>query len=226
MDAANLVFELRVASNTFKTVVSQDIRESSFNASHAKLLAEAADYIEQKEKSVPLPAFISNENHGLDTDKQVFFYENEFYVLSNFSAFQLRADGFTFDTSEAYYHWLRFSTGDAQGNYEAGRVATQIRQARSAHSAYRFAQEYKLLQRSDWDAVKVDMMRKVIQLKTEQHEYVKQKLMATGNRELIENSWRDSFWGWGYHRNGTNMLGKLWMELREKLQTAQEVYGE
>jgi hypothetical protein len=29
-------------------------------------------------------------NYKLDTDSQVFFYEQEFYVLSNFSAFSLQ----------------------------------------------------------------------------------------------------------------------------------------
>ena len=29
-------------------------------------------------------------NHKLDTDQQVFFYEQDFYVLSNFSAFRVK----------------------------------------------------------------------------------------------------------------------------------------
>jgi hypothetical protein len=41
-----------------------------------------------------------------------------------------------------------------------------------------------------------------------------------GDRELIEDSWRDDFWGWGPHRNGKNMLGKLWMEIRSELRAA------
>ena len=42
-------------------------------------------------------------------------------------------------------------------------------------------------------------------------------LPATGERELIEDSWRDGFWGWGENRDGKNMLGKLWMEVRAEL---------
>lgn len=38
-----------------------------------------------------------------------------------------------------------------------------------------------------------------------------------GDRELVEDSWRDDFWGWGPNRDGKNMLGKLWMELRAAL---------
>jgi predicted NAD-dependent protein-ADP-ribosyltransferase YbiA (DUF1768 family) len=34
---------------------------------------------------------------------------------------------------------------------------------------------------------------------------------------LIEDSWRDDFWGWGENKDGKNMLGKLWMEVREEV---------
>jgi predicted NAD-dependent protein-ADP-ribosyltransferase YbiA (DUF1768 family) len=63
-------------------------------------------------------------------------------------------------------------------------------------------------------------MRDIIRAKVNQHEYVKRKLMATGQRVLIENSWRDNFWGWGPNKDGQNMLGKLWMEIRAELRKA------
>ena len=60
-------------------------------------------------------------------------------------------------------------------------------------------------------------MRGIIRAKAEQHEYVLHKLMETGDRELVEDSWLDDFWGWGTNRDGQNMLGKLWMEVRAEL---------
>ena len=47
------------------------------------------------------------ECHGLDTPDRVCFYEQDFYVLSNFSSFQILWDGLLFDTSEQLYHWLK-----------------------------------------------------------------------------------------------------------------------
>lgn len=47
-------------------------------------------------------------HHQRDTDTHVSFYEHEFYVLSNFSAFRLRWRGRDFDTSEHAYHWEKF----------------------------------------------------------------------------------------------------------------------
>ena len=167
------------------------------------------------------------ETHKLDTETQVFFYEQDFYVLSNFSAFRLSWRGRDFDTSEAAYHWERFATGQ-EGNRSpafgsmASAVADDIRFAKSAHEAFKIAQEHKSMQRPDWDAVKVEVMRSILRAKAAQHEYVRRKLLETGDRELIEDSWRDSFWGWGPSRDGKNMLGKLWMEIRVELRAKQQ----
>ncbi len=149
------------------------------------------------------------ENHKLDTDETVFFYEQDFYVLSNFSAFRLKWKDRDFDTSEAAYHWEKFP-GESP-------VRDLIQFADSAHAAFKVAEFYKSRRRQDWDEIKVSVMKEILRQKVEQHEYVRRKLLATGNRTLVEDSWRDTFWGWGPNKDGLNMLGKLWMEIREEL---------
>lgn len=144
-----------------------------------------------------------------DTDGQVFFYEQDFYVLSNFSAFTLQWKGLRFDTSEAAYHWEKFP--------DAPEVRDMLLEAPSAHAAFKIAESQKVFRRPDWDEVKLDVMREILRAKADQHEYVRRKLLATGDRELVEDSWRDSYWGWGPNRDGQNMLGKLWMEVRAEL---------
>lgn len=152
---------------------------------------------------------IDTEYRGLDTPERVCFYEQDFYVLSNFSSFQIeRGNGF-FPTSEHAYHWEKFP--------HRADLQWKIRRAASAHDAFKIAERNKEYRRPDWDDVKVDIMRDILGAKIEQHEYVRRKLLATGDRELVENSWRDDFWGWGPNRDGQNMLGKLWMELRAEL---------
>jgi ribA/ribD-fused uncharacterized protein len=154
-------------------------------------------------------------NHKLDTDTQVFFYEQDFYVLSNFSAFNLIFDGITFPTSEHAYHFQKFPLDRGLGH-----IRHQILFAPSAHEAFKTAEHHKAQRRPDWDEVKVPVMFKILCAKAIQHEYVRRKLLATGDRELIEDSWRDAFWGWGPNRDGTNMLGKLWMQVRADLRAA------
>lgn len=146
----------------------------------------------------------------LDTDSQVFFYEQDFYVLSNFSAFNVEIFGEDFQTVEHAYHWCKFKETYPD-------IADKIKRARSAHDAFKIARFHHPGRRHDWDELKVGIMREILIAKQDQHEYVQKKLIQTGKRELIENSWRDKFWGWGENRDGQNMLGKLWMEIRAKL---------
>lgn len=145
-----------------------------------------------------------------DTNTQVFFYEQEFYILSNFAAFDLVWKGLHFPTSEHAYHWEKFP--------DRTLLRIEIQNARSAHGALKLATEKRHLRRSDWDIVKTHIMKHILTEKASQHEYVRRKLLETGNRELVEDSWRDDFWGWGPNKDGENVMGKLWMEIRAELQ--------
>jgi len=147
-------------------------------------------------------------HHGLDNDNQVFFYEQEFYVLSNFSAFKVQIARNVFMTAEHAYHFEKFVNDQ---------LKAEIKFAWSAHEAFQRAQAYKAHRRPDWDAVKVEVMKKILWAKVDQHSYVRKKLLETGERQLVENSWRDDYWGWGENKNGQNMLGKLWMGIRDEL---------
>ena len=149
-------------------------------------------------------------NYKLDTDTQVFFYEQDFYPLSNFSAFAMYYRGLRFDTSEAAYHWEKFPNEP--------NIQDAILKALSAHDAFKIAERHVASRRSDWNDVKIGIMKDILRSKAIQHEYVRRKLLQTGHRELIEDSWRDNFWGWGPNKDGRNQLGKLWMEIREELQ--------
>jgi ribA/ribD-fused uncharacterized protein len=146
---------------------------------------------------------------SLDTSKQVFFYEQEFYVLSNFSAFGVSHKRNYFQTAEAAYHFLKFP--------EFHDIQVEIQYAPSAHLAYKIAEKNKDKVRVDWVRIRADVMLEILFCKVDQHEYVKRKLLETGNRELIENSWRDDYWGWGPNRDGRNMLGTLWMQVRSSI---------
>lgn len=157
--------------------------------------------------------------NGLDTDSRVRFYEHDFYPLSNFSAFQLAWCGRYFPTSEHAYQWEKFRFHDND-------TAHAIRSAVSAHEAFKLAEQYRDSRDPQWDERKVSIMREILQAKLEQHEYVMRKLLATGDRELVEDSWRDDFWGWGPNRDGQNMLGRLWMEIRSDARKALLASGE
>jgi ribA/ribD-fused uncharacterized protein len=92
----------------------------------------------------------------------------------------------------------------------------EIRLARSAHDALQIARSHRKAQRPDWDDIKVRVMHKILLAKVDQHPYVRRKLLETGARILVEDSWRDDFWGWGPNKDGQNVLGRLWMEIRSE----------
>jgi ribA/ribD-fused uncharacterized protein len=145
----------------------------------------------------------------LDTASKVLFYEQEFYVLSNFSSFRLFWRGLDFDTSEHAYHWEKFP--------DDPNISDCIMRSRSAHDAFKIAERNKARIRPDWNEFRVGLMKEILQAKVQQHEYVRRKLLETGSRDLIEDSWRDNFWGVGPNGDGQNMLGKLWMEIRQDI---------
>lgn len=143
----------------------------------------------------------------MENSDPIFFYEHEFYVFSNFSSFKLLWKGRDWMTSEHAYHSEKFDSED---------IKELIFQTRSAHDAFKLAKEYREQYRPDWHDIKVSVMKELLRAKVEQHPYVQKKLLETGDREIIEDSWRDDFWGWGPNKDGHNQLGKLWMELREE----------
>ncbi|HAT68474.1 MAG: hypothetical protein A2481_01435 [Candidatus Yonathbacteria bacterium RIFOXYC2_FULL_47_9] len=146
--------------------------------------------------------------HGGDNEKQIFFYEHEFYVFSNYSSFMLEWKGKLYPTSEHAYHSEKF---------EDETLKEQLRNTRSAHDSQRFANEHKDERRKDWDDIKLEIMKEILKTKVSQHPYVMKKLVESGDKELVEDSWRDDFWGWGPNKDGENHLGKLWMEVRREL---------
>lgn len=150
--------------------------------------------------------------HGHDTEDQIFFYEHEFYVFSNFSSFQLEWKGEVWMTSEHAYHSEKF---------EDPEILNQLRRTRSAHDAMKLAYANRDKYRSNWDEIKLNVMKDILRAKVAQHPYVKKKLLETGGKELIEDSWRDSYWGWGPNKDGENHMGKLWMEIRDEVRAQQ-----
>jgi predicted NAD-dependent protein-ADP-ribosyltransferase YbiA (DUF1768 family) len=61
-------------------------------------------------------------------------------------------------------------------------------------------------------------MENIIRAKISMHPYIREKLLETGDREIIEDSHKDSFWGRGADFKGRNELGKVWMKIRNELQ--------
>jgi ribA/ribD-fused uncharacterized protein len=94
----------------------------------------------------------------------------------------------------------------------------------TGREAKKFGRKVKL--RDDWNDVRLQIMGEVVLTKFVVNKDLRDKLIATGQRELIEgNTWRDTFWG-VCNGKGENHLGKILMEVRAMLIRAQFLYKE
>lgn len=150
--------------------------------------------------------------HDFDpnSDEPINIIETRLQDLSAFSAHEVELDGVVYKTAEHAYHALRIKPGPEREAVQA---------ARSPMDAWREGQKYKHdpeLLVEDYD--KYEIMERITRAKLEQHEDVRNVLLATGDRELLKVYDTDYDWGTGADFSGKNNFGKLWMKLRAELQ--------
>ena len=71
--------------------------------------------------------------------------------------------------------------------------------------------------RSDWEVVKTQVMRRAVLKKFLTHHEIREILLSTEDKLLVEDSPHDYFWGCGVNKTGKNHLGKILMSIREEL---------
>jgi len=140
----------------------------------------------------------------------IHFYEIKHYWLSNFSSFGIWYLGNYYQTVEHAYQADKFRNNRPL-------IWASIKDSPSAHEAMKFAHANKDKYDSEWESRKLNLMKYLVRLKHDQHAYIQDKLIITGNRELIEASPIDSYWGWGPNKDGENHLGKIWMDIRSSI---------
>lgn len=131
-------------------------------------------------------------------------FSGKYRYLSNFWLCQVPYQGIAYPSSEHAYQAAK-----SLDWAERLRIST----AKTCREAKRLGQS--LLLRSDWEAVKVEVMREVLWNKFTDNLTLLQRLMQTDDVLLIEdNTWGDTFWG-ECDGKGQNHLGRLLMEIRE-----------
>ncbi len=132
-------------------------------------------------------------------------FRGEHDYLSNFYSCPVEYDGLTYQNTEAAFQAAKCVDRNEREKF----VSLSPGQAKKLGR--------KVDLREDWETVKIDVMRDVLKSKFSLNSELREKLIATGDVELIEgNHWNDRFWG-VCRGKGQNHLGKLLMELREIL---------
>ena len=150
----------------------------------------------------------SSKGLNRETTKAVYFYTPAFDALNNFSAHCIDIWGIRFPTAEHAYQWKKFSDAEPE-------IAKQILDTGSPEEAQKIAHRYKPKMPKDWHYTKVAVMEEILRAKLVQHEIVCDALKRTGKRKIIENSPINAFWGCGSAGDGKNMMGALWMKIRD-----------
>ncbi|CAI2373764.1 unnamed protein product [Moneuplotes crassus] len=151
------------------------------------------------------------EKDDPSTTEPILFYGRHLshFEFSNFYSAPFYIDSKEYPTSEHYFQSMKF--------YPSYDHMESVRLAKSPGVAARLGRSRKNPLRKDWEEVKDDVMRTALEAKFTQNEGLKEVLLETGTREIIEHTGKDFYWGDGGDGGGKNMLGILLMELREKL---------
>lgn len=157
----------------------------------------------------------TSENRRYSRQDCVVFHKTKeaFGGLSNMAAgFPLKVEGVSIRTSEALYQACRFPHNPELQHLIIGE--------RSPMAAKMRGKPFRGETRTDWDEVRVAVMRWCLRVKLLQNWDTFSKLLAeTGDRPIVEQSRKDRFWGAvpidSDALEGQNVLGRLLMELRE-----------
>lgn len=134
--------------------------------------------------------------------------DSAYACFSNYSRHPFSLDGKQWGSAEHFFQAQKFAGTEHE---------RLIRFAESPAAAARMGRSRNRPLRSDWEEVKVGIMRRAITTKFATHADIRAILLATGDEEIIEDSTDDDFWASGADGSGQNMTGKILMEVRARL---------
>ena len=150
------------------------------------------------------------DEHGMDElnmGEPIKFWKiaDNYGFFSNFSAHPIMIDSMIYSTTEHYYQAMKSL------DYK---IRLDIRSAESPRKAASIGRGTSFVLRPDWELIKDAVMLEAVSEKVRQHPAIRQALVETGSREIIEANPHDSYWGSGEDGLGRNQLGRTWMMAR------------
>lgn len=139
--------------------------------------------------------------------------DGEFGCFANFAPFPITVLGLDFPTTEHYFQAMKFSLSPK--DFE------QVRALPTPKEAAKAGRDRARPLRPDWEEFKMAVMENALQCKFLQHGELRAKLLATGDKTLVEHSDLDNFWGDGGDGSGRNELGKMLMKIRGELRSGE-----
>lgn len=144
----------------------------------------------------------------------IYFYKADapYGCFSNFSPHPITLEGVFWLTVEHFYQSRKFV-----GTPAATETIALIQRAVTPDAAAQLGRDPMRALRPDWDQVKWSIMYGAVWTKFQTHSDLATVLLNTEDQEIIEDSPRDYYWGCGADRTGQNQLGKILMQIRDRL---------
>lgn len=128
--------------------------------------------------------------------------------LSPASPHPIELDGRNWQTAEHYY----------QANKYAGSYSERIANCESPLLAYKLGNRWFKPKRADFAKVRPVLMTRALYIKARTYPPLRELLASTEGRLIAELSQFGHYWGIGRDQRGRNQLGRIWMEIRTKLE--------
>lgn len=157
----------------------------------------------------------------------LFFYSNK-DIYSNWYPAKFTIDNIQFANSEQammYYKAVLF---------QDSRICSLLKKEKNPATCKRLGRAIEGFNESKWQNCRCKIMTKVLYNKFSQNPKLKEQLLATDDKILVEASPYDTIWGIGLDKNdnrtlnpnywkGLNLLGFCLMEVREMLKNEEKV---
>jgi N-glycosidase YbiA len=143
--------------------------------------------------------------------REIKFYsvKDNYGFFSNFSPFEIFADGEVWKTVEHYFQTNKF---------EDEIVRKKIKMMETPMLAAIEGRHRENKMRQDWEYIKENVMQVALRCKFLQHPKLRKELLLTGTALIIEHTNKDNYWADGGNGLGKNRLGILLMKLREEIE--------
>lgn len=171
---------------------------------HPTIRPENIDYLQTKKAKLNHRLVLDVADGGTG-DVRFYHSDQPWGELSNFSRHAVFIRGKIWPTAEHFYQAQKFADTIRE---------EQIRCTATPTLAKHMAQEWRAVRRSDWAAMKEGIMYEVLRAKFSQHPDLRERLLASGVRQLVEHTEHDAYWGDAGDGSGRNRLGAILMRVR------------
>ena len=128
--------------------------------------------------------------------------------LANYSNHGFSIDGIYYKTVEHYYQAMKFDNDE---------IKKKIINAATPKEASNIGRDRNNIRIKDFKDYKIDVMHNGILEKFRQNRDIAYKLIETRNKDIVEATIDEYFWGIGKDKTGENNIGKIIVEVRERI---------